>query len=685
MEAAVAPLRACPYYGWEQNIGSIRASLELSRTMSNFLILKLSNRQRECRGAPALIALVAFAIPLAAAQPLATFECKERLERDWPRTLLNYQRDFPPGAAREGELRLLAPSGREQPSQAWRVEKHADGSIKSARISFFEAVTKGGGFKYDLVAGKSTLPNRAPSSRVEGAFTILDNGLVAIRLPKLGEVQCDPALPMSADHAALVRSYRQQRGKGIAPGPIQGIRLVNGQWVGGSYFFAADPNTAPRLTGYTCRIREQGPLFVEATVRCTFSPGGWYELTARVLAGDPAIRMDEQFDLGPPGSMWDYRLMVSLAGAWQDGGWTARCSLLGLQRGTSQRALRSVPGRGSWSWAHQRSRLWQHRTGVQRSFQKGFRCGRALSVERQRPVLWPGADPRISHVTHSLPAKCPSSASFRCTRETGADLPTRWTGHCLRMPLGDLCLNWRLRASPHPRNMLHTGEYDPALPLTFCRRQWALIGGGFQSFEKLWAFRAQEGYVTLDDYKDWILDWPADPKVEYPRLLFSKADVERLRPEIDRFPAAEIFRRYLYVSETDQRRNELWRKLTSDNEWSGPFGQARLVLAKGDPSNIPWAIGYRMSQMAGWASDMDELLSSQKLTWEQRARLRSDIAAVCYALSEPDVNPRGSMTHLGQSEHAHQSLLRPGLGGSADPGSSHGKNLAGRRRPVCSL
>ncbi len=54
--------------------------------------------------------------------------------------------------------------------------------------------------------------------------------------------------------------------------------------------------------------------------------------------------------------------------------------------------------------------------------------------------------------------------------------------------------------------MLHTGEYDPALPLTFCRRQWALIAGSFQPFEKLWAFRAHEGYVTLDDYKDWIID-----------------------------------------------------------------------------------------------------------------------------------------------------------------------------------
>ena len=212
---------------------------------------------------------------------------------------------------------------------------------------------------------------------------------------------------------------------------------------------------------------------------------------------------------------------------------------------------------------------------------------------------------------------------------------------------GDVSLNWRLVARPHPRTMLHTGEHDPDQSLTFCRRQWALIGGGFQPFEKVWAFRAQEGGVTLDDYKDWILDWPEDPKMTYPRLLFGRDDVDRLKPMLSQLPAGEQFSRYLYVNDTESRRKELWEKLTANSEWGGPSGEARHVLSKGDPSNIPWAIGYRVSQMTGWAGDMDELLSSDKLTSEQRARLRADLAALCYALSEPDVNPRGSMTHLG--------------------------------------
>lgn len=68
---------------------------------------------------------------------------------------------------------------------------------------------------------------------------------------------------------------------------------------------------------------------------------------------------------------------------------------------------------------------------------------------------------------------------------------------------------------------------------------------------------AQEGCVTLDDYKDWVLDWPADPNITYPRLLFGREDVAHLRAEIHKFPAADQFRRFLYVNDTDARRQEL--------------------------------------------------------------------------------------------------------------------------------
>jgi hypothetical protein len=546
-----------------------------------------------------------------AAETLAVFECRERLDRDWPRTLVTYEKAFPAGALHDGEVHLVDAAGREQPVQTWRVKRHADGSIASARSSFSTELAKGQSYRFKLLAGKSAGDFRPPAIRSTGdEFTTLDNGILALRLPKAGEMTFDPPLAMGQDHSVMVAAYGQQAAKGFAPGPIQGIRLSDGRWVGGSYFFAGKPDAAPKVSGYTCRITEQGPLFVEAAIRYTFTHGGWYEFTARVLAGDPAVRVDEQFDMGAPGSMWDYRMMVSLTSGWKDGGWkpdaaywiSAENRLKGSGDGFAAKireaGLTNAPDCASGSIRYDEP--YKH------LFDVAVRYPWHLNAHFFGLVNTPDLTPEtLASGKLAFLAVVPMhTGNWR-----GSTDPM--DGMLFSYKLGDVCLNWRLRASPHPRTMLHTGEYDPDQPLTFCRRQWALVGGGFQPFEKLWAFRAQEGCVTLDDYKDWVLDWPADPKVTYPRLLFGRAEVERLKPQLDQLPEGKTFRQYLYVNETDKRREELWNKLTGNSEWSGPAGEARHVLSKGDPSNIPWAIGYRVSQMTGWAGDMDELLSSE--------------------------------------------------------------------------
>ncbi len=590
--------------------------------------------------------LSAYALTAAGAQPLAVFETHEHLGRDWPRTLVTYEHEFPVGAIRNSVTHFVNAAGREEPCQLWRVKKHPDGSIASARISFLAELARSQSYRFELVPGKAAAGAHQPVVTLGDEFTTLDNGLVALRLPKAGEFRLDPPVAMSTDHATMVAAYGRQTTKGIAPGPIQGVRLADERWVGGSYFFAAKPDAAPEVTGYTCRITEEGSLFTEAVVRYTFTGGGWYEFTARVLADDPAIRVDEQFDMGPPGSMWDYRLMVSLTGGWKKDGWKPDAAywISPERRLKGENAdfagklreigLTNAPDCASTSILYDEPFKHLFDLAVRYPWHpNAYFFGLVNTVELTRERLASGRIPFLAVVPMH-------AGNWR-----GSIDPM--DGMLLSHRLGDVCLNWRLRASPHPRTMLHTGEYDPDQPLTFCRRQWALLAGGFQPFEQLWRFRAEQGCVTLDDYKDWALDWPMDPQVVYPRLLFGKADVERLKPLLNQLPAGDDFRRYLYVNDTAARRAELWNRLTSNSEWSGPSGEARHLLSKGDPSNIPWAIGYRVSQMTGWAGDMDELLSSDQLTPEQRARLRRDLAALCYTLTEPDVNPRGCMTHLG--------------------------------------
>jgi hypothetical protein len=105
------------------------------------------------------------------AEPLAVFECREITGREWPRTLVTYaltRDDYqPPAEARAGlpdaaspgwvklkaplktdAVKLVDAAGQEQPCQFWRVEKDADGSVKSARVSFFASLAPGGQYRY---------------------------------------------------------------------------------------------------------------------------------------------------------------------------------------------------------------------------------------------------------------------------------------------------------------------------------------------------------------------------------------------------------------------------------------------------------------------------------------------------------------------------------------------------------
>ena len=125
---------------------------------------------------------------------------------------------------------------------------------------------------------------------------------------------------------------------------------------------------------------------------------------------------------------------------------------------------------------------------------------------------------------------------------------------------------WPLVVLPHPNSLLHTGEYDTDLLFTFGRRQWALVLGPPQDHDGLFSFYAKQGYVTLDDYEDWVLDWPADPKVTYPRLVFSKEDVSRIKPMLPQHPAAEVLGKFLYFQDQPDpaRREELIQRLFAD-------------------------------------------------------------------------------------------------------------------------
>jgi hypothetical protein len=188
---------------------------------------------------------------------------------------------------------------------------------------------------------------------------------------------------------------------------------------------------------------------------------------------------------------------------------------------------------------------------------------------------------------------------------------------------------------------LHTGEYDPALPLSLVRRQWAWVAGPPQYHDTLYPLRACEGYVNLDAYKEWTLDWPGSEATAHPCLGVNRQALEAVRDRLDTQPAGAVLRDQLFFEDSPARRAKLVAGLLRDCQWTSPYGVVRHGLKESWRSHFLWAV------RAGWAIQADELFSSAELDPETRRAVRAQIAAFCQLMAEPDFNPRGSMVHLG--------------------------------------
>lgn len=587
-----------------------------------------------------LLAGMAAGSPARTAEPVATFAAREVLGKEWARTLVTYPLELKAGQARPESVRLVDGEGVERPCQLTQVRRHGDGSLASARVSFYAALPRLGGYTFQLLP-EAPAAVAGPRVTDEGPYLTLDNGLVALRLPRTGQRRPAAPLRFGAGTAELVP--RDGPGEaGLVPGPIQGVRLADGRWTGGSTFWSAD-GPGPRVVAYHSELTEQGPLFAEARIRYDFENGGFYELTVRLLTGDAAIRVDEQLDLKQTGRGDRLRLVVWLSGAAEPGGWRPDSACWVAPRGElphdkdlDEALRRGAPG------------ATPPNGGVEGSQKLRFnRTAKVFGIEVWYP--WQPAAHYFCVVRQADlggATPCPGLAvvplhagSWRGNQQ-GYETNGLYT-HAD----GGVAVHWPLVADPHPNSLLHTGESDPAKPLTFRRRVWALVAGPVPSPRALFELRDGQGNVGLDRYKDWILDWAEDPAVTYPRLVVNPAQLQELRPRLGEHPAAAELRKRLYFQDDPARRQELLRSLTAANAWGGPRAQALNYFT--NTELFPWHSSYRQSQMAGWCHDLDELFSSSGLATADRHLLRSHVAALAHLLAEPDFNPRGSLVHLG--------------------------------------
>lgn len=80
-------------------------------------------------------------------------------------------------------------------------------------------------------------------------------------------------------------------------GPIAGIRLSSGQWIGDSVL-----NTPRQISSYSAEIVARGPVFAEVLCRITFAGGKQWQLRIRLQAHEPVMLVDESFSSGDSSS-----------------------------------------------------------------------------------------------------------------------------------------------------------------------------------------------------------------------------------------------------------------------------------------------------------------------------------------------------------------------------------------------
>ena len=445
---------------------------------------------------------------------------------------------------------------------------------------------------------------------------------------------------------------------GDLAGPIEGIRLLNGAWTAPSFFMASDPDAAPKIMRIAGEILADGPLFAEARVRYDFSNGGYYTATVRLIAGDPGVRVDERMDMTVTRWSRDWRVVFPLTDA--EGTFRPDVALWVTPEGR-------LPGEAA-EFESAAGRLGFPPPELDSIGSRRHLASKTFKAANNREVIYPVTIWYSWHpaaylfglaeiqTVRAAAAKATGNEEANASLRAGIPfvgvvpmhsgswrgIPEATNGDLLGWADGRVAMSWPLTPEPRPGSLLHTGEYDPEEPDSVVRRLWAFMAGPMQYIDDLKAFRSYEGYITLDRYKDWILDWQQGDWITYPRLVTSLDHVNEVRGRLDSHPAAEELKKLLTFNDDPERARQVYNVLASDSMWSSPRGVAIHGL-RGDA----WVVSYRYSQMSAWVNRADEVLSSEHLTAEQRALLRTWIAAQCYVLAEPDFNPRGSMVHLG--------------------------------------
>ena len=361
-------------------------------------------------------------------------------------------------------------------------------------------------------------------------------------------------------------------------------------------------------------LAAKGPVYADLWYEMTWAEGGYYRCRVRVIDGVPLAQVLEEYDLGKlDGSdFWELSLtqgwqpdQVEKAKPWGNGTQIDVGSIDAIEAFTKQPAWRMSVDNGF--------------LGHLGFFRKDQRESNTNNYPMAGVVLLHKGEWRR---VNTLEVQVVTTNDVR-----------------VRFPMSARNAVWQ-RDSGSVSSPFSMHSLDPDVAATYGRRHWGLMlaqvrlpkeegataffGPAYQGFaghpyKKLPPFsraRSLYGIITLDHYKDYILDWP-DTKVAYPRL--AKAD----SPWSDNSVPKEHDKQIQFLYDRYLR-------------WIPNFYMS-----------CPTPTHHATSDLYSGAWLADRLLAAPDLTPDQRRDIRARLALVMYLHQEPATLSYGIGSHPG--------------------------------------
>lgn len=540
-----------------------------------------------------------------------TFTIKDHLHHQWRNELVTYRVEK---AKVPDPARLTGPDGKVVPVQVRDLGK-------AAEVSFIvRDLPADGQVSYTLSGGAAV---GRPMTETLRHGLLLDSGQVAALVPVAGETKAAPGQTL-----------------GDLPAPLLAVRKADGPWLGAGRLVGDLPAQSVKTT-----LVAAGPVYAEVRTDYTLE-GGRYSATVRVISGQPAVLVAEEFDM-PAAAAEKCFFQYDL----KEGFEPQRLAVLGRlwRKRTDQKAI--------WPNAYGQA---SGGTDYKLDFDADRREVSCIGYS----TWWPETVRLMT--LHGSPTG--QALSFFPTRigqwrnPMGCYLETRQDGSLyLSLPLY-VHQSWQYDGVDMP-SPYYTGRLEKGWPKTALRRQWALAltpeAEAFPAEGQSAVAQAVIKYsdLPLDKIKDWTFEWNWEG-VKYPRLYVDPDKLAEVRQRAQQIPGWDqglrtyYTRPLTYVLTGDPKVGDelLHAKMSGPQDFAvaGCLPGLRFYV-----SNLFDNWGYVGFPSPNNATPMIELvrfdaaMAVAEATEAEKAEMQKLAAFVAQMVYDPDWHAVGSGWHLG--------------------------------------